>query len=316
LPKAKKKKASQRKTLDTKAVPSERPPVSPPGGDVKPSGTSSPQTPKSMRPERRVEGKSQHHRFSTSFLDRVEDDETMYSFDEVSMLDAPPVDSIQLSRELGLGVLDQEVERWTQSSIKSDHDLALGGFKAAKLVYKPTQYELDRKEMKKTTKAFDEAGFHMHVRDGGNDQANAHLMPALIPIPKAFLSDGSDALNSFVAEKAMERTRASLIDHISGYTKQQLLPLYVRNSQLESNGTSTFGDQTQEVLSKDRRYNHTFGRSFAVMETEEGGPVSLEARTRIALHNMKKTSSKKRNKRIDHSVEGINNAMVRMGFSK
>ena len=84
-------------------------------------------------------------------------------------------------------------------------------------------------------------------------------MPALIPVPKTFESDGSDALQSYVGENIMVKTRLNLIDGLSGYAKRSMLPLYVRNTLIESNGTSAEGDQTQDILQKDRRYNHTYG---------------------------------------------------------
>ena len=146
------------------------------------------------------------------------------------------------------------------------------------MVYKPTEREKDLMEMKKTKKAFKEAGMGMHIRDGGNDQANLHLMPALIPVPKTFYSNGLDAMNSYAAERIMEQTRMNIRDGTSGYTKQQMLPLYVRNTLIEKNGTSIAGDQTQDVLQKDRRYNHTYGRAAAVFEKSTGGALSIQDR--------------------------------------
>jgi hypothetical protein len=45
-----------------------------------------------------------------------------------------------------------------------------------------------------------------------------------------------------------------------GYASQSLVPLYVRNTLMEKEGTSQHGDPTQEELSKDRRYSHYIGR--------------------------------------------------------
>jgi hypothetical protein len=39
-----------------------------------------------------------------------------------------------------------------------------------------------------------------------------------------------------------------MVDGLSGYTPQKLLPLYVRNTLIEHNGTTTFGDQPQEIM--------------------------------------------------------------------
>ena len=118
--------------------------------------------------------------------------------------------------------------------------------KQMKTVYTPTQAELDLREVKKVKKAFVEAGFKTHIRDGGDEQANLHKMPGLIPIPKTFEEGHSDdVLCSYAARKAMDNTKLRLIDPMSGYVKNQMLPLYVRNTQIEKNGTSKGGDQTQ-----------------------------------------------------------------------
>jgi hypothetical protein len=45
-----------------------------------------------------------------------------------------------------------------------------------------------------------------------------------------------------------------------GYASQSMVPLYVRNTLMEKEGTSQHGDPTQEELSKDRRYSHYIGR--------------------------------------------------------
>jgi hypothetical protein len=45
-----------------------------------------------------------------------------------------------------------------------------------------------------------------------------------------------------------------------GYTPKAMLPLYVRNTLREANGTTAAGDQTQDVMDKDKRYTHYMGR--------------------------------------------------------
>ena len=183
------------------------------------------------------------------------------------------------------------------------------------MVYQPTEREKDLMEMKKVKKAFREAGMGQHIRDGGNDQANLHLMPALIPVPKTFDSNGLDAMNSYTAERIMEQTRMNLRNATSGYTKQAMLPLYVRNTLIEKNGTSLDGDQTQEVLKKDRRYNHTYGRSNAVFERTEGGALSVEDRK---IRDLKKKGLWKNNskpyKGKKHDEGMVTDALVRMAF--
>ena len=65
-------------------------------------------------------------------------------------------------------------------------------------------------------------------------------MPALIPVPKTFIDEGPDKLDplkSKVADEIIWKTRESMIDVLAGYTPQRLLPLYVRNTLMEKNGT-------------------------------------------------------------------------------
>lgn len=45
-----------------------------------------------------------------------------------------------------------------------------------------------------------------------------------------------------------------------GYMPRSMLPLYVRNTLIEKNGTSKGGDQTYDMMSTDRRYTHYMGR--------------------------------------------------------
>jgi hypothetical protein len=47
---------------------------------------------------------------------------------------------------------------------------------------------------------------------------------------------------------------------IIGYIPQRALPLYVRSTLEEKEGTSLYGDPSQEELAEDRRYSHHLGR--------------------------------------------------------
>lgn len=51
-----------------------------------------------------------------------------------------------------------------------------------------------------------------------------------------------------------------LLPVIAGYTPQRMVPLYVRNSLEEKEGTSKHGDPCKEELAQDRRYSHYLGR--------------------------------------------------------
>ncbi len=201
-----------------------------------------------------------------------------------------------------------EFER-AKAAKKNKYNVNLGDLK-----YTPTPDEKDKIEMNIVKKAFIGAGYKTHIRDGGNEQANLHLMPALIPIPKSFAEVGGPEyrLKSYAAENVMTNTRTKMVDKLSGRIKSQMLPLYVRNTLIEKNGTSVGGDQTQDVLNKDRRYNHTYGRAVAVFEKTEGGAISLaerERRKRIA-------KEKKIYKPKQHGDEMATNALVRTAFKK
>ena len=56
----------------------------------------------------------------------------------------------------------------------------------------------------------------------------------------------------------------------AGYTPQQYVPLYVRTTLVEKNGTSAVGDQMYSTMAVDRRYSHILGRAMAALE-----PVSF-----------------------------------------
>lgn len=57
-----------------------------------------------------------------------------------------------------------------------------------------------------------------------------------------------------------------------GYTPQAMLPLYVRNTLVEINGSTAGGDQVQEVMALDRRYSHYIGRPLNRFEPDKSIP--------------------------------------------
>jgi hypothetical protein len=56
----------------------------------------------------------------------------------------------------------------------------------------------------------------------------------------------------------------------AGYTPQSMVPLYARNTLMETNGTTPGGDQNYLVMAKDRRYSHYVGRPLNRFEPDEG----------------------------------------------
>jgi hypothetical protein len=61
-----------------------------------------------------------------------------------------------------------------------------------------------------------------------------------------------------------------------GYTRQTAVPLYVRNSLFEKEGTSLNGDPTQDELAADRRYSHYLGRPFVRFNKPKTPPPHRE----------------------------------------
>lgn len=61
---------------------------------------------------------------------------------------------------------------------------------------------------------------------------------------------------------------------LSGYTPQSMLPLYVRNTLVEPNGSTPGGDQVQDVMALDRRYSHYIGRPLNRFEPDKSIPAT------------------------------------------
>jgi hypothetical protein len=115
-----------------------------------------------------------------------------------------------------------------------------------------------------------------------------------------------------------------------GHQERKLLPLYVRNTLIEVNGTSANGDQSQEVLSKDRRYSHYHGRPLVRFEEgsqlidsrqfikEQGtgfGPNKKEKSDKLAPLRAEK-QRKATEKRIkEQRYQPLNRSLVRLVFN-
>lgn len=78
---------------------------------------------------------------------------------------------------------------------------------------------------------------------------------------------------------------------ITGVLTPKYVPLYVRSTLFEVNGTTPGGDQTYARMSHDRRYSHQLGRAMASLEplprvkgkTKQPAPseVKLEDQSRV-----------------------------------
>ncbi len=120
------------------------------------------------------------------------------------------------------------------------------------------------------------AGLANRIRKG-NDDDYAHALPALIPIPKAF--DGNSQVSSYTGQNIIFKLKKDMVLSDIGYTRQTAVPLYVRNSLFEKEGTSVNGDPTQEELAVDRRYSHYLGRPFVRFNKPKTPPPPREERS-------------------------------------
>ena len=132
------------------------------------------------------------------------------------------------------------------------------------VVAKKSPHLIDEERMAEARRTFVAAGLKKNIRKGRQDDL-AWAVPSLIPVPGAFEGDDTQRLNSYAGAKIVDGLQGRMVNDM-GHTERKLLPLYVRNTLIEVNGTSPNGDQTQEVLSKDRRYSHYHGRPFVRFE--------------------------------------------------
>ena len=202
------------------------------------------------------------------------------------------------------------------------------GWKPKSFVHKYARHqrEIDAEEMAAARKTFEEVDFGHHVRQGNRFDL-AYLKPALIPVPGAFEGDGKHTLQSYEGEKIVGRARKALVSDL-GYTPQRLLPLYVRNTLLEPNGTTPGGDQTQEVMALDRRYSHYVGRplnrfepgkeladSKAFLKSSKGfGPNAKELAERLAPIKAERAAKAKAKRIEEMQYHPLNRSLVRVVF--
>lgn len=117
--------------------------------------------------------------------------------------------------------------------------------------------ERDAQRIAQREEAFRHAELGNRIRKG-NDDDHAHALPALIPIPQAF--DGNSQSISYTAQNIIYGLKKDMVLSDLGYSPQTAVPLYVRTTLVETEGTSKNGDPTQDELALDRRYSHYLGR--------------------------------------------------------
>jgi hypothetical protein len=129
--------------------------------------------------------------------------------------------------------------------------------------------EVDAEATQKAKQTFLSADLADHIRKG-RDTDLACVAPTLIPVPGAFDGDGRHPMSSYTAENIVFKVKKSMILGNLGYTPQRMLPLYVRNTLIEANGTTPGGDQAYEQMAADKRYSHYMGRPLNRFEPSEG----------------------------------------------
>jgi hypothetical protein len=186
----------------------------------------------------------------------------------------------------------------------------------------PHQREIDEANMALARETFSQANLERHIRRGNKNDV-AYLAPTLIPVPGAFRGDGKDLSISHVAEQTFDRVQQNMIIGNIGYTPQQLLPLYVRNTLIEKNGTTPGGDQTQEIMALDRRYSHYMGRPLNRFEPSKSLQSTASVNS-LGLPTIKssKTSNEMRaakanEKRVQKmKYHPLTHSLVRLLFKK
>jgi hypothetical protein len=71
---------------------------------------------------------------------------------------------------------------------------------------------------------------------------------------------------SYAGQRAIAEARKRDANPITGVMTPKYLPLYVRSTLFEDNGTTPGGDQTYARMAHDRRYSHQLGRTMASLE--------------------------------------------------
>lgn len=196
-------------------------------------------------------------------LNEIEEDISMY--DNNVSLDAM-VEAARVESEVLINIERKEKARLDR--VMEGRRKGRGHSYVIQHIKKPK--EIDEENMAKAKKNFKSAGLGLHIRKG-NETDLSHLSPALIPVPQAFEVGRtvSSQLSSYTAEGIMFDIRKNMILADSGYTPQAMLPLFVRNTLIESNGTTPGGDQTHDIMALDTRYSHYIGRPLNRFETPD-----------------------------------------------
>jgi hypothetical protein len=131
---------------------------------------------------------------------------------------------------------------------------------------------------------------------GGTNEDNTQCTPALIPIHEVFSATRNDHIQSTVAQQIVLRARLSRTNDITGHVGKEYVPMYVRNTLFEKNGTSEGGDQTYENMGKDSRYSGQLGRTMQALEPSKSEQKHLRKKMMQSTYGSSHSNSSKEKK--------------------
>jgi hypothetical protein len=166
--------------------------------------------------------------------------------------------------------------------------------------------EIDAQHIAKMKQSFKRAGLANRIRKGRDDDL-ANVLPALIPVPQAF--DGDSQTVSHTGQSIIFKLKKNMVLSDLGYARQSIVPLFVRNTLMEKEGTSKHGDPTQEELNRDRRYVHFVGRPLVRFNPPE-------EETSTALGSSTADNHKRRTGRNPTSLSPLSHSSSTSSFLK
>lgn len=140
-------------------------------------------------------------------------------------------------------------------------------------------------------------GLQRNIRQGNSEDLST-CAPALIPFHEVLANrlPPEEIPKSYAGQQAVVEARRRDANPITGRLRPKYVPLYVRSTLFEVNGTTPGGDQTYARMSHDRRYSHQLGRTMASLE-----PLPM---------------AKKKSKKAAHGVKVEEESLAKKGRAK
>eukprot|EP00604_Paraphysomonas_vestita_P000896 CAMPEP_0174820074 /NCGR_PEP_ID=MMETSP1107-20130205/3645_1 /TAXON_ID=36770 /ORGANISM="Paraphysomonas vestita, Strain GFlagA" /LENGTH=144 /DNA_ID=CAMNT_0016034679 /DNA_START=314 /DNA_END=745 /DNA_ORIENTATION=- len=127
--------------------------------------------------------------------------------------------------------------------------------------------KLEEKQMRELATRYSDVGLKRNIREGTSNDTTSRA-PVLIPFHEVVSNHipPEEQIQSYVGNQAMIEARKRDANPTTGMLSPKYVPLYVRSTLFEVNGTTPGGDQTYAKMSHDRRYSHQLGRTMASLE--------------------------------------------------